>query len=314
LITYQGIDLFETNEKTVVTIGTFDGVHLGHLKIIEQLIADAKQENCKSVILTFFPHPRLVLQGEHAIKLLNTIQERTALLAKTGVDCLIIHPFDQAFSALSAEQFIKTILVEKLHVKKIIVGHDHRFGHNRTANFDDLVQYGKQYSFAVDQIEAETYQALNVSSTKIRNALHTADVKLANAYLGHRYQLSGTVELGNQLGRTLGFPTANLQLGTSYKLIPKNGVYLVLSKMDSKLVYGLMNIGLRPTINGSTQTIEVHFLDFNADLYGQEITVELVDFLRDEIKFDSLTELKAQIEKDLIWATKAIATREQLAQ
>jgi riboflavin kinase/FMN adenylyltransferase len=137
---------------------------------------------------------------------------------------------------------------------------------------------------------------------------------LANAYLGHRYQLSGTVELGNQLGRTLGFPTANLQLGTSYKLIPKNGVYLVLSKMDSKLVYGLMNIGLRPTINGSTQTIEVHFLDFNADLYGQEITVELIDFLRDEIKFDSLNELKAQIEKDLIWATKAIATREQLAQ
>jgi riboflavin kinase/FMN adenylyltransferase len=205
-------------------------------------------------------------------------------------------------------------LVEKLHVKKIIVGHDHRFGHNRTANFDDLVQYGKQYGFAVDQIEAETYQTVNVSSTKIRNALHTADVKLANAYLGHRYQLSGTVELGNQLGRTLGFPTANLQLGTSYKLIPKNGVYLVLSKMDSKLVYGLMNIGLRPTINGSTQTIEVHFLDFNADLYGQEITVELIDFLRDEIKFDSLNELKAQIEKDLIWATKAIATREQLAQ
>ena len=311
---FQGIDSFKTNEKTVVTIGTFDGVHLGHHKIIEQLIAAAKQENCKSVILTFFPHPRLVLQGDNAIQLLNTIEERTALLAQTGVDYLIIHPFDQAFSALSAEQFIKTILVEKLHLKKIIVGHDHRFGHNRTANFDDLVQYGKQYGFAVDQIEAETYQAVNVSSTKIRNALHTADVKLANAYLGHRYQLSGIVELGNQLGRTLGFPTANLQLGTSFKLIPKNGVYLVLSKMDSKLVYGLMNIGLRPTINGSTQTIEVHFLNFNADLYGQEITVELVDFLRDEIKFDSLTELKAQIEKDLIWATKAIATREQLAQ
>jgi riboflavin kinase/FMN adenylyltransferase len=314
LTPFQGIDSFKTNEKTVVTIGTFDGVHLGHHKIIEQLIAAAKQENCKSVILTFFPHPRLVLQGDNAIQLLNTIEERTALLAQTGVDYLIIHPFDQAFSALSAEQFIKTILVEKLHLKKIIVGHDHRFGHNRTANFDDLVQYGKQYGFAVDQIEAETYQAVNVSSTKIRNALHTADVKLANAYLGHRYQLSGIVELGNQLGRTLGFPTANLQLGTSFKLIPKNGVYLVLSKMDSKLVYGLMNIGLRPTINGSTQTIEVHFLNFNADLYGQEITVELVDFLRDEIKFDSLTELKAQIEKDLIWATKAIATREQLAQ
>ena len=311
---FQGIDSFKTNEKTVVTIGTFDGVHLGHHKIIEQLIAAAKQENCKSVILTFFPHPRLVLQGDNAIQLLNTIEERTALLAQTGVDYLIIHPFDQAFSALSAEQFIKTILVEKLNVKKIIVGHDHRFGHNRTANFDDLVQYGKQYGFAVDQIEAETYQAVNVSSTKIRNALHTADVKLANAYLGHCYQLSGTVAQGNQLGRTIGFPTANLQLETANKLIPKNGVYLVQSNMHSNVVYGLMNIGIRPTINGNTQTIEVHFLDFNEDLYGQKITVELLDYLRDEIKFDSITDLKAQLKKDRLWATNAIAIRQQMAQ
>lgn len=312
MTSFQGINYYTGKGKTVLTIGTFDGVHKGHQQIIHHLVETAKQENCNSLILTFFPHPRLVLQGDTSIQLLNTIEERKALLAKTGVDQLIIHPFDEAFSSLSAEEFIESVLVKKLNVQQIIVGHDHRFGKNRTADFHDLVEYGKRYGFQVTQIAAEMLNEVNISSTKIRSALQQGDIKLANNYLGHPYQLNGQVQKGNQLGRTLGFPTANLAIAESYKLIPKNGVYLVQSVLNQKRVFGLMNIGIRPTVNGKTQTIEVFYLDFVDDLYNQHVQVELLDFIRDEQKFESLDALKIQLEKDKNWAVQAISAHQEL--
>ena len=312
MIAFQGIDFYTTNRKTVVTIGTFDGVHKGHQQIIRHLVETAKQENCSSLILTFFPHPRLVLQGDSSIQLLNTIEERKALLAKTGVDHLIVHPFDEAFSSMTAEEFIVSVLVKKLNVQQIIVGHDHRFGKNRTANFDDLVEYGKKYNFQVTQIAAEMLNEVNISSTKIRTALQVGDIQLANSYLGQPYQLNGQVQKGNQLGRTIGFPTANLAVAESYKLIPKKGVYLVQSVLNQKKVFGLMNIGVRPTVDGKTQTIEVFYLDFESDLYGQQLHVELLDFIRDEQKFESLDALKIQLEKDKNWAIQAILAQQEL--
>lgn len=312
MIAFQGIDFYTTNRKTVVTIGTFDGVHKGHQQIIRHLVETAKQENCSSLILTFFPHPRLVLQGDSSIQLLNTIEERKTLLAKTGVDHLIVHPFDEAFSSMTAEEFIESVLVKKLNVQQIIVGHDHRFGKNRTANFHDLVAYGKKYGFHVTQIAAEMLNEVNISSTKIRTALQEGDIQLANSYLGHPYQLNGQVQKGNQLGRTIGFPTANLAVAEAYKLIPKKGVYLVQSVLNQKKVFGLMNIGVRPTVDGKTQTIEVFYLDFEADLYGQQLQVELLDFIRDEQKFESLDALKIQLEKDKNWAVQAISALQEL--
>lgn len=313
MIAFQGIDFYTTNRKTVVTIGTFDGVHKGHQQIIRHLVETAKQENCSSLILTFFPHPRLVLQGDSSIQLLNTIEERKTLLAKTGVDHLIVHPFDQAFSSMTAEEFIVSVLVKKLNVQQIIVGHDHRFGKNRTANFDDLVAYGKKYNFQVTQIAAEMLNEVNISSTKIRTALQEGDIQLAKSYLGQPYQLNGQVQKGNQLGRTIGFPTANLAVAESYKLIPKKGVYLVQSVLNQRKAYGLMNIGVRPTVDGKTQTIEVFYLDFEGDLYGQQLHVELLDFIRDEQKFESLDALKIQLEKDKNWAVQAILAQQELS-
>lgn len=307
MTTYQGIESYTSSRKTVVTIGTFDGVHVGHRTIIRRLVDAAKAKNCESVILTFFPHPRVVLQGAESIQLLNTIEERIELLTQTGIDALIVHPFDTAFSSLSAEDFIKSVLVDQLQVQQIIAGHDHRFGKNRTADYQDLVKFGEKYGFEVSQIEAEMLHEVKVSSTKIRTALLAGEIKLANAFLGHPYLLHGVVTQGKQLGRTIGFPTANLHIPEAYKLVPKRGVYVVRSSLQNKLVYGLMNIGIRPTVDGTHQTIEVHFLDFEENLYGQKIRVELLDFIRDEQKFASVDALKKQLELDKQWAEQAIA-------
>lgn len=295
--------------KSVITIGTFDGVHVGHKKILEKITQSAKELNCESVVLTFFPHPRMVLQEKSEVKLLNTVQEKTDLLKQIGIDNLIIHPFDQEFSRLSAEDFVKTILVNQLNIQKIIIGHDHRFGRNRTANIDDLILYGKEYGFEVEQISAQEINENAVSSTKIRNAILDGNCSLTKSYLGYNYFFSGKVVQGKQLGRTIGFPTANIQIEEDYKLIPKNGVYLVSSVISGKLIYGMMNIGTRPTVNGINQTIEVHYLDFNADLYNQNITVEVIDYIRNEHKFDSLDDLKNQIKKDKAQSLFYISTK-----
>jgi riboflavin kinase/FMN adenylyltransferase len=297
LNTYNSIFDFQ-NKKTIITIGTFDGVHLGHKKILEKIISNAQELNCESTVLTFFPHPRMVIQNGEPIKLLNTIEEKKLLLESIGLANLIIHPFNKEFSQLSAEDFVKKILVEQLQIQKIIIGYDHRFGVNRSADINDLIVYGKKYSFEVEQIEAQEIDEIAISSTKIRTSLENGAITLANDYLGYNYFFSGTVVKGNQLGRTIDFPTANIQIDEEYKLIPKNGVYFVKSKINNKPVFGMMNIGTRPTIERKNQTIEVHFFDFDQDLYDKKITIEMIDFIREEQKFESFEALKNQLHKD----------------
>ena len=296
--TFQSIYDFQPKNKTVLTLGTFDGVHIGHKKIIEKLIQNSSWCECESLVLTFFPHPRMVLQDNTEIKLLNTIDERTELLQKSGLDNLIIHPFDQVFSRLTAEEFVSSILVDQFNVKRIIIGYDHRFGRNRTADIHDLIEFGQKYEFEVEQISAQEIDEVSVSSTKIRNALTEGNVKLANDYLGYNYLLSGIITKGKGIGRTLDFPTANLQIQETYKLIPKNGVYIVQSLLENKLVYGMMNIGFNPTVNGESKSIEIHFFDYEGDLYTKNVQIQLVDRIRDEVKFENLEKLKEQLYKD----------------
>ena len=304
---FHSIDSFQSAKKTIITIGTFDGVHIGHQKIVNKLLENAKNRNVESAILTFFPHPRMVLQDQTEMRLLNTIDERTKLLEKNGMDNLIIHPFDKAFSRLTAEEFVKDILVNQLNIEKIVIGYDHRFGRNRTANIDDLIEFGEKYNFEVEQISVQEIQEASVSSTKIRTALEEGNIALANQYLGYSYFLTGVVKEGKKLGRTIGFPTANLKIEENYKLIPKQGVYIIESNLNSKKVYGMMNIGTNPTFDESLLSIEIHFLDFNADLYDQKIQISLLKYLRAEQKFASVALLKTQLNIDKNQALEYVA-------
>lgn len=282
----------------MVTIGTFDGVHVGHKKIIQKLVANARANGLRSTILTFFPHPRMVLQQASDLKLLNTLEEKIEILEATGLEQLIIHPFTVEFSRMTAEEYVRDVLVGALQAKKVIIGYDHRFGRNRTATIEDLRVYGERYGFEVEQISVEEVDEVSVSSTKIRNALSEGDIATANQYLGYNYMLTGEIARGKGLGRQLEFPTANLRIGESYKLVPCNGVYVVKSVLEEREVYGMMNIGYNPTVDGKSKSIEVHFFDFREDLYGKEVRVELLHRLRDETRFDSLDELKQQLQKD----------------
>ena len=295
---FHSINDFTSTKKTILTLGTFDGVHIGHKKILNKLTQNTENEKYESLVLTFFPHPRMVLQEHSDIKLLNTINEKIDLLEKIGIENLVIHPFDEMFSRLTAEEFVSTILVDRFHIHKIIIGHDHRFGRNRTADIDDLTAFGKQYDFEVEQISVQEINDISVSSTKIRNALLDGDMALANEYLGYEYFLTGKVIKGKQLGRTIGFPTANLKIEENYKLIPQNGVYVIQSIINQKTVFGMMNIGFNPTVDGKNQSIEIHYFDFNADLYNHEIRVSILKRIRSEQKFESVDLLKEQLEKD----------------
>lgn len=296
---FSNLNSFKTpTNKTVVTIGTFDGVHIGHEFVLKKVIELAQINDYKSTVLTFFPHPRMVLQQDSSIKLLNTIKEKENLLSEIGIDNLIIHPFDLEFSRLSAEEFVKDVLIEKLNVGIIIIGHDHRFGRNRTANIDDLIEYGIEYGFEVQEISAKEIDDIAISSTKIRTALLEGSITTANNYLGYNYFMSGKVVHGKQIGRTIDFPTANIEISEDYKLIPKNGVYIVSSEINNTTYFGMMNIGTNPTVDGLEQKIEVHFFDFNADIYNQDITVQIHSRIRDEKKYNSLDELKVQLQKD----------------
>lgn len=298
MVTVQSISNYDKKHSTVITIGTFDGVHVGHRKILERLIKAGKGLQLKSTVLTFFPHPRMVLQKDTDIKLLNTLEEKEQILGQIGLDYLIVHPFTRAFSRLSATEFVRDILVNQLKTKKIVIGYDHRFGRNRNANITDLVAFGDTLDFVVEEIPAQEVDDVSVSSTKIRRALTEGDIHTANAYLGYEYLLTGTVAIGKGLGRQLDFPTANLHIAENYKLIPKNGVYVVRSHIGRQMVYGMMNIGFNPTVNGTEKSIEIHFFDFSGDLYGKRIQVAITDRIRDEIKFDSLEGLKKQLEED----------------
>jgi riboflavin kinase/FMN adenylyltransferase len=283
---------------TVVTIGTFDGVHIGHQKIIRRLINTANQHRLKSAILTFFPHPRMVLQKDANIKLIHTIDERSQILDALGLDYLFIKKFTHEFSRLSSGDFVKDILVDKLHAKKVIIGYDHRFGRNRNADINDLRNFGEQYDFEVEEISSQDIDDVSVSSTKIRKALLDGNIAKANKYLGYHFMITGIVVKGKELGRQIDFPTANISVEEDYKLIPKHGSYVVSSEIDGKLVYGMMNIGKNPTVQGNKESIEVHFFDLAKDLYNQKIKVNLLHRIRDEQKFESVDALKEQLLKD----------------
>ena len=296
--TIHGIENFPADEASIVTIGTFDGVHLGHQQILKQLIDTSRKSKLKSVLLTFFPHPRMVLQPDISMRLIQTIQEREKALQKTGLDYLVIHPFSTEFSRLSADDYVKQILVEQLNVRKVVVGYDHRFGRNRTASLEDMYHYADIHEFEVIEINAEKIESTAVSSTKIRKAIDEGNIELANTYLGHSFTIEGMVIDGDKRGRELSYPTANIDLQNQHKIVPKQGVYLVKSKLKGRVVYGMMNIGTKPTFDTTMPSIEVHFLDWNGDLYGQAVQVELLKWVREERKFSSVEELQTQIQAD----------------
>jgi riboflavin kinase/FMN adenylyltransferase len=301
---------FDKNISTAVTIGTFDGVHVGHRKILAQLVESAGEQALESTLLTFFPHPRMVLQKESDIKLINTIDEKKRILENTGIDNLVIHPFSMEFSRLSAREFVEEILVKELNAKKIIIGYDHRFGRNRTADIEDLKVFGEEFDFEVDEIPKAEIEETAVSSTKIRKALENGEIEKANAYLGAAFMLTGKIVSGKNLGKKLGFPTANLYIEETYKLIPKNGVYVVSSVIDGKKTYGMMNIGTNPTIAPKNpRSIETHFFDLEADLYGKTLQIDLLAKIRDEQKFDSLEQLSKAMEEDREFSMEFLRSR-----
>ncbi|WP_136667709.1 bifunctional riboflavin kinase/FAD synthetase [Flavobacterium sp. H122] len=285
------------DKKTIVTIGTFDGVHLGHQKIIKRLQSNSNAAN-ETVIITFSQHPRFVLQSDNSIKLLNTNDEKIALLDNFGIDNLIILEFDKQLSGLSGEEFVKSVLVDKLNVQKIIIGYDHKFGRNRSSDIHDLIYFGKKYHFDVEQISAEELDEITISSTRIRKAIEEGKIELANNFLGYPYCFKGKVVKGKQLGRTIGFPTANIQIENPLKLIPKLGVYIVQVSLRNKTYKGMMNIGNRPTVDGTSTTIEVNLFDCDFEFYEEELKVSVLKFLREEQKFSSVEELKLQLQKD----------------
>ena len=294
-------------KNSVVTIGTFDGVHVGHQKIINRLVHIAEANKLQALVLTFFPHPRMVVQRDLSIKLINTIDEKAAQLQQLGVDHLVLKEFTKTFSRLSALEYVRDVLVNKLKVKHIIVGYDHHFGRNRTATIEDLIEFGKFYGFEVTQIDAQEVGDVAVSSTKIRAALREGNMRVANDFLGYNFMLTGTVVKGKGLGANLSFPTANIFIEEPYKLIPKQGVYLVQSKIENQLVYGMMNIGKNPTVSQDNKThIEVHFFNLDANLYSKTLKIELLEHLRSEIKFPNIEALKVQLEKDKALAQQRI--------
>jgi riboflavin kinase/FMN adenylyltransferase len=299
---YTSVKSYKGERPSVVTIGTFDGVHIGHKAILERLVAAAGMAGMDSVLLTFFPHPRMVLQKQSQIKLINTISEKKELLAKTGLDHLIVHPFTAEFSRLTALDFVRDILVNALRAKKVVIGYDHRFGRNRTASIDDLKEFGKIYDFEIEEISAQEISEVTVSSTKIRKALEEGDITTANQYLGYPYMISGTVVKGKSIGRTIDYPTANLQVKENYKLIPGNGVYVVFAEIRGHIVYGITSIGTNPTVGGEKQTIETYFMDFNGDLYNTSLRIEFIARIRGEETFESVTRLREAIQKDEAFA------------
>lgn len=305
---YKSLSKFKSVNKTFVTIGTFDGVHVGHKKVLKNLIKDAHKKKSETILLTFFPHPRIVLQKDAGIKLINTIDERIDLLEAIGLDHLIIQKFTKKFSNQSALEFVRNVIVNSLNTRKLFVGYDHQFGKNREGNFDQLQDYGLSYEFSVKEISQKELDAITISSTKIRKALEEGYIEKANQYLGYNFMLTGKVIKGQNLGEKIGFPTANIFIKESYKLIPKTGAYIVRSTIKGVKVYGMMNIGYRPTVSGKHQTIEIHFFDLNKDLYDKKIKVEVLKFLRNEKKFDSVDELKEQLQLDKENSLKLIGT------
>ncbi len=295
---YKSIDEYNESKSSVVTIGTFDGIHKGHQKIFNKVINASKQNNLSSVVLTFFPHPRIILNKYNDIKMIDTLDEKIEHLEKIGIDNLIIHPFDKKFSLLSADQFIKEYLLKKLQLKHIIIGYDHRFGKGREASVSDLKEYSIDFNFIVDEIDAQEIEKIAISSTKIRNSINQGDLETTKKYLGRFFSLTGKVVKGDGLGKQIDYPTANLLIEEDYKIIPKDGVYYIRTTIDNKLYNGMMNIGHRPTIGNKAKSIEVNLFNFDRDIYDKIISIDVVVKIRDEKKFSSINALKAQLAKD----------------
>ncbi len=289
---------YNSTKSSVITIGTFDGVHIGHKKIISQLTSISSKNNLISILLSFFPHPKMVLQNDKELKLINTIQEKEGLLNSLNLDYLIIKEFTKEFSRLSALEFVRDILVNKLNAKHIIIGYDHHFGRNRTANIEQLKEFGELYDFKVTEILAQDIDDIAISSTKIRKALINGEITLANKFLGYNFFFSGNVVHGNNIGKTISFPTANIKIDAPYKLVPKNGVYIVKTTIDNQITFGMMNIGYNPTFNGKQKSIEIHFINFNKNIYDKTLTIEMILRIRNEIKFNTVDDLKKQLEQD----------------
>ena len=296
---YRSIDQFPTDIKTVITIGTFDGLHKGHQYILKRLNKIAQKESAESVLLTFFPHPRHVLFPEdQSLKLLNTLDEKIQELEKTGLQHFIIHEFTKEFSRTKSINFIRDILVSKLKMQYMVVGYDHHFGRNREGSFKELKELSELYHFNLEEIPAQEAEDVTISSTKIRNALLEGKVQKANALLGYSYILSGKVIKGNQLGRKIGYPTANIKVHNNWKLIPADGVYAVKVRVNNRCYFGMLNIGVKPTIDNNKHQIEVHIFNFSKEIYDQDISVEMIKRIRDEKQFDDLKALGDQLKRD----------------
>jgi len=288
---------YTENTPKVLSLGMFDGVHFGHISIINLLKSVAQENNLETAILTFWPHPRKVFNPNDEIKLLNTLNEKLNLLENANLDVVFLKSFDENFRNLTGEEFIRQILVEKLNVKHIIIGHDHVFGKNKSGNFELLQKLSKELDFVVQQLDAVKEGEFNISSTKIRNYLANGNIIGANKMLGYHYSVSGKVIDGKKLGRTIGYPTANIEVD-ELKLLPKKGAYIVEVYVKNKFYKGMLSIGTNPTVNGDKLTVEVYILDFNKDIYGDEITVKFRDFLHEEIKFESLEKLIERLDED----------------
>lgn len=297
---YHDIYSFPKLIFPIVTTGTFDGVHLGHRTILEKLKSYRLVPGHEAVVITFNPHPRMVLQpNDMRLELLNSLDEKIELLSQQGIDHLLVIPFDKKFAALSSLEFIQQILVQTIGTKKLVIGHDHHFGKNREGSFDHLIQYGSQFGFEVEEIPAKDIDHVAISSTKIRAALHSGDIETANKYLGYTYRMEGVVVKGRQLGDSIGFPTANLEICGERKLIPQNGVYAVTVSFQNSIYHGMMNIGNRPTVESNGERkVEVHILNFSGNLYGKTLKISCINRIRDEKKFSSLEELKFQLKQD----------------
>lgn len=298
---YQGFEAIGEISNPVLTIGTFDGVHVGHQKIIQRLNKEAEKTDGESVLFTFYPHPRMVIAPDnHGLKLIQTQEEKIEKLRRMGLQHLIIYPFTREFANLTAREFVSEFLVQQLKVKTIVVGYDHQFGKNREGSLAFLQEMSKQYPFEVIEIPSHEIDEVNVSSTKIRHALELGDIETANRYLNEPFELTGTVVHGNALGRTIGFPTANMDLGDDLKSVPAKGVYAVQVKLaDGRLLKAMMNIGVRPTVSNVPKVhLEVFLFDFSEDLYDQRITVYLLRRVRDEKRFESIDALRAQLQED----------------
>ena len=296
---HYGFESYKNIKNPIVTVGTFDGVHYGHQKIIHRLQKIAKKNNGESVLLTFDPHPRKVLVNDQGLKLIHTVKEKINILEKLGLDHLVVYPFTKEFSKFSAKTYINELLVKKLGIHTLVIGYDHHFGNDREGNIDLLKKHEKSNPFYLEEIKAHEIEEIKISSTKVRRAIEKGNIHLVDDYCGHYYEFSGKVVHGNGIGKTIGTPTANIQLNSNEKIIPLDGVYAVICQIKDVNFKGIMNIGYKPTVNkGEKRTIEIHLFNFNKDVYGLELRAKVIERIRDEVKFSSLEALKSQILKD----------------